>query len=109
MARVVDFLTAQVDRAPDNMAVSDSSGAAWTYADLDRASDDLASELTAAGVVATDRVLLLVENCAAAVATLHAGWKIGAVVIPFNARQTDGEVDKAVSYTHLTLPTTPYV
>lgn len=98
MARVVDFLTAQVDRAPDNMAVSDSSGAAWTYADLDRASDDLASELTAAGVVATDRVLLLVENCAAAVATLHAGWKIGAVVIPFNARQTDGEVDKVIRH-----------
>ncbi len=98
MARVVDFLTAQVAKAPDNMALSDSSGVAWSFADLDRASDDLAAELKAAGVVATDRVLLLVENCAAAVATLHAGWKIGAVVIPFNARQTDGEVDKVIHH-----------
>ncbi len=98
MARMVDLLTAQVAKAPDNMALSDSSGVAWSYADLDRASDDLAAELKAAGVVPTDRILLLVENCAAAVATLHAGWKIGAVVIPFNARQTEAEVAKVIAH-----------
>jgi acyl-CoA synthetase (AMP-forming)/AMP-acid ligase II len=46
----------------------------WSYAEFDRASDDLAEALRAAGVQPTDRVLLLVENCAAAVAALHAAW-----------------------------------
>lgn len=98
MARVEEFLAARVAAAPDSMALSDSSGERWTYADLDRASDDLADHLRAAGVAPTDRVLLLVENCAAAVAALHAAWKIGAVIIPLNARQTEGEVDKVVRH-----------
>lgn len=98
MARVEDFLKARVNAAPDSMALSDSSGERWTYADLDRASDDLADHLRAAGVQPTDRVLLLVENCAAAVASLHAAWKIGAVIIPFNARQTAGEVEKVLNH-----------
>ena len=98
MARVEEFLAARVAAAPDSMALSDSSGARWTYSDLDRASDDLAEHLRAAGVTATDRVLLLVENCAAAVAALHAAWKIGAVIIPFNARQTEAEVDKVLRH-----------
>ena len=98
MARLEDLLKARVDVAPDSMALSDSSGVRWTFGDLDRASDDLAKHLQEAGVQPTDRVLLLVENCAAAVAALHAAWKIGAVIIPFNARQTDGEVDKVLNH-----------
>ncbi|KIN71196.1 class I adenylate-forming enzyme family protein [Sulfitobacter guttiformis] len=98
MARVEDFLRDRVAAAPDSPALSDSSGAHWSYSALDRASDDLASELQAAGVQANDRVLLLVENCAAAVAALHAAWKTGAVIIPFNARQTEGEVDKVLAH-----------
>ena len=97
MARVEEFLKDRVAVAPDSMALSDSSGACWSYADLDRASDDLAAHLRAAGVQPNDRVLLLVENCAAAVATLHAAWKVGAVIIPFNARQTEAEVDRVIN------------
>jgi len=98
MARVQDFLTDRVAVAPDSPALSDSSGVHWSYAEFDRASDDLAEALRAAGVQPTDRVLLLVENCAAAVAALHAAWKVGAVIIPFNARQTEGEVDKVLKH-----------
>lgn len=98
MARVEDFLKDRVAVAPDSTALSDSSGVTWSYAEFDRASDDLASELRAAGVQPTDRVLLLVENCAAAVAALHAAWKVGAVIIPFNARQTEGEVAKVLAH-----------
>tara|TARA_R110002020_G_scaffold451607_2_gene665738 strand:- start:66569 stop:68062 length:1494 start_codon:yes stop_codon:yes gene_type:complete len=98
MARVEDFLKDRVAAAPDSIAVSDSSGARWSYAALDRASDDLAEHLRAAGVQPNDRVLLLVENCAAAVATLHATWKLGAVVIPFNARQTEAEVARVMKH-----------
>jgi long-chain acyl-CoA synthetase len=98
MARVEDLLKDRVAAAPDSMALSDSSGARWSYADLDRASDDLADHLRAAGVRPTDRVLMLVENCAAAVAGLHAAWKAGAVIIPFNARQTEAEVARVMAH-----------
>ncbi|WP_299415646.1 class I adenylate-forming enzyme family protein [uncultured Sulfitobacter sp.] len=98
MELVVDFLKDRVAIAPDSTALSDSSGVHWSYSDLDRASDDLAAHLTAVGVQQNDRVLLLVENCAAAVATLHAAWKLGAVVIPFNARQTEAEVARVLKH-----------
>ncbi len=98
MARVEEFLRDRVAVAPNTTALSDSSGVKWSYAELDRASDDLADALRGVGVQANDRVLLLVENCAAAVATLHAAWKVGAVIIPFNARQTEGEVARVVKH-----------
>jgi long-chain acyl-CoA synthetase len=98
MERVVDFLKDRVVVAPDSPALSDSSGVQWSYADFDRASDALAEELRNAGVQPTDRVLLLVENCAAAVASLHAAWKLGALIIPFNARQTEAEVAKVIRH-----------
>ncbi len=98
MARVEDFLAHQVATRPNSPSLSDSSGAAWSFADLDRASDDLAEELRAAGVAALDRVLLLSENCAAAVATLFAAWKLGAVAIPVNARQTEAEVKRILDH-----------
>ena len=98
MARVEEFLADRVAAAPDSTALSDSSGVMWSYSDLDRASDDLATHLRAVGVQPNDRVLLLVENCAAAVATLHAAWKVGAVIIPFNARQTEAEVARVVKH-----------
>jgi acyl-CoA synthetase (AMP-forming)/AMP-acid ligase II len=98
MARVEDFLRDRVAVAPDSMALSCSSGAQWSFADFDRAGDDLAEELRSVGVQAGDRVLLLVENCAAGVAALHAAWRIGAVIIPFNARQTEAEVARVVAH-----------
>ncbi|MCX7567278.1 class I adenylate-forming enzyme family protein [Sulfitobacter sp. F26169L] len=98
MARVEEFLKDRVAAAPDSTALSDSSSVRWSYADLDRASDDLAAELRGIGVQANDRVLLLVENCAAAVAALHATWKLGAVIIPFNARQTEAEVARVIDH-----------
>ncbi|MDF1728404.1 MAG: class I adenylate-forming enzyme family protein [Sulfitobacter sp.] len=92
MERVEDFLADQCAARPQAPALSDSAGTSWSYAGLDRASADLAARLQEAGVAAQDRVLLLSENCAEAVATLFACWRIGAVAIPVNARQTEGEV-----------------
>lgn len=98
MARVEELLKDRVRVAPESTALSDSCGVTWTYAEFDRASDDLADHLRAARVQPNDRVLLLVENCAAAVAALHAAWKTGAVIIPFNARQTEGEVARVLKH-----------
>lgn len=98
MARVEAFLAGQVAARPDAMALTDSIGTAWRFADLDRASDALAEVLRGAGVAANDRVLMLSENCASAIATLFACWKLDAVVIPVNARQTAAEVARIVDH-----------
>ncbi|NNE53985.1 MAG: acyl--CoA ligase [Sulfitobacter sp.] len=98
MARVEEFLAHQVAKRPDAPALSDSAGFDWSFADLDRASNALASELRGVGVQANDRVLMLSENCAAAVATLFACWKLDAVAIPVNARQTQAEVKRIVDH-----------
>ena len=95
-ARVQDFLAEQLATRPEAPALSDASGAAWSYADLDRARVALAAELRSAGVQAGDRVLLMVENCVAAVASLYAAWELDAVAIPVNARQTEAEVTRII-------------
>lgn len=97
-ARVQDFLAKQLAERPGATALSDASGTKWSYADLDRARADLAEDLRAAGVQAGDRVLLLVENCAAAVAGLYATWALDAVAIPVNARQTEAEVKRILDH-----------
>lgn len=98
MKRVEDLLAAQVAAQPDAPALRDSIGTEWRYTDLDAASDALAERLRAGGVQANDRVLMLSENCAAAVAAMFATWKLGAVIIPINARQTAGEVQRILDH-----------
>lgn len=97
-AHVHDFLTDQLARMPDKLFLTDSAGARWSFADLDRASDAVADHLRGAGVGETDRVLMLSENCAEAVATLFACWKLGAVILPVNARLAVGEVDRIMAH-----------
>lgn len=98
MARVEDLLTEKIAVQPNAMALTDSSGVEWQYADLGLASADAAKVLSAAGVQPLDRVLMLSENCAAAVAVLFGCWQIGAVVIPVNARQTESEVARILEH-----------
>jgi long-chain acyl-CoA synthetase len=98
MGRVESFLADQVAKQPGAPALGDSIGTEWSFADLDKASDALADVLRAGGVRANDRVLMLSENCAAAVATLFACWKLDAVIIPVNARQTESEVKRIVDH-----------
>jgi acyl-CoA synthetase (AMP-forming)/AMP-acid ligase II len=92
------YLAHQVATRPDALALTDSTGISLTYGGLDAASDDLVAVMQGAGVQFGDRVLLLSENCAAAVATLFACWKMGARVIPVNARQTEAEVARILNH-----------
>lgn len=98
MARVERFLADQVKLRPGSSALRDSIGTHWDFAALDAASDDVMARLQAAGVQANDRVLMLSENCAAAVAVLFGCWKLDAVAIPVNARQTEAEVKRIVDH-----------
>lgn len=97
-AGVHQFLADQVAARPDAHAMSDSTGVRLSYADLDAASDDLRSVMQAAGVQAGDRVMILSENCVAAVAVLFGCWKLGARAIPVNARQSEAEVDRILAH-----------
>ncbi|WP_406647776.1 class I adenylate-forming enzyme family protein [Aliisedimentitalea scapharcae] len=94
MDRVEDLLRHQLEVRPSALAFYDSSGARWTYADLDRACDDLAVHLAQSGVQRGDRVLILSENCCAKVAALFACYRLGAVAVPVNARQTQAEIER---------------
>ncbi|TMM51271.1 class I adenylate-forming enzyme family protein [Sulfitobacter sabulilitoris] len=98
MAHIQDFLAHQVGSRPDALALTDSIGTRWSFAEADRASTDLAARLKDAGVVPGDRVLMLSENCAPAVAALFAAWKLGATIIPVNARQTEAEVKRILDH-----------
>lgn len=91
-------LEQQKDTRPDARALTDTAGHDWSYADLARASATLAAELTAMGVQTNDRVLIVLENCAEAVAAIFAASRIGATFVPFNARQTAGEVDRIIAH-----------
>ena len=97
---VYGYLAHQSLTRPNALAMSDSTGLSLSYGGLDTACDDVIGFLNRAGVQRNDRVLLLSENCVAAVAVLFACWKMGAHAVPVNARQTKAEVARVVKHAH---------
>ncbi len=93
-----DALSQQAAALPDRLAVTDVLGNTWSFAQLDAAASDLCDQLQQAGVQACDCVLLLVENCAPAVAAIFACARMDAAVIPINARLTAGELDRVIAH-----------
>ena len=98
MPRIETYLAAQVATRPDAHAISDTIGADWTYADLERAVTALMAELAQRGVGPGDRVLILSENCAAKVAALFACWRLRATAVPINARHTAPEITRVINH-----------
>ena len=64
----------------------------WTWAQLDRRVDAWAAALAARGVGKGDRVLVQSRNCNAMFETMFACFRLGAVYVPTNFRQTPAEV-----------------
>ena len=95
---VYDYLAHQIATRADAPAMSDSTGITLNYDALGAACEEVTEILVANGVQSGDRVLLLSENCVAAVAVLFAAWKIGACVVPVNARQTEAEVTRVIGH-----------
>jgi amino acid adenylation domain-containing protein len=84
--RLHDLLRASTHRAPDATAVLDgATGEALTYRALDGASDSIATALTAAGVLAGDRVAILVPKSLASVTAVFGVLKAGAAYVPIDA------------------------
>ncbi|MEM7257064.1 MAG: AMP-binding protein [Pseudomonadota bacterium] len=93
-----DILSKQAAAQPDSIAISDTTGLVWSFAALNNAAKALAVELQQAGVQPGDRVMVLVENCAPAIAAVFACGHIGAAVIPINARQTMAEINRVIDH-----------
>ena len=95
---VYDYLAHQIATRADAPAMSDNTGITLNYGALGAACDEVVEFLIVNGVESGDRVLLLSETCVAAVAVLFASWKIGACVVPVNARQTEAEVTRVIGH-----------
>jgi fatty-acyl-CoA synthase len=64
----------------------------WTWADLDRRVDAMAAALAARGVGKGDRILVQSKNGNQMFESMFASFRLGAVWVPTNYRQTPGEV-----------------
>ncbi|MFV3076115.1 acyl-CoA synthetase [Niveispirillum fermenti] len=78
-----DMLARSVRRFPDKRAI-ECGAHHWTYAQFDNVVDDLASGLSAAGVVPGDRVALMSRNSHWFAALRFAVARAGAVLVPVN-------------------------
>ena len=96
--RLHDVLDAGAAERAQAPVILDADGTTWSYADLRRASEEAAASLAGAGVAPGDRVVLLAENGAAAVAHLFAASRLGAWAVPVNARLVPAEIDRILAH-----------
>ena len=78
-------------RHPDGIGLAHGA-ARWTWARLDRQTDAAAAGLAALGVGKGDRVLVQSRNCREMIEAMFACFRLGAVYVPANFRQTPEEV-----------------
>ena len=90
--RIHDIVSLNAARNPNAEALREGESA-WTYAELAEATDAVESSLSAAGVRAGDRVMLVGENCAALVALLFGVSRRDAWATIVNARLSPREID----------------
>lgn len=88
---IAHFLRQAARRHPDRIAIvwGDQS---WTWADVDRRVDAAAAMLAEVGIGAGDRVLVQSRNNNQLIETMFACFRIGAIWVPTNFRQTPKDV-----------------
>ncbi len=98
MEMICGYLDNSIARWPGAPAIRDADGRIWTYRDLGDAAQVAAEVLQEKGTKAGDRVMIVAENCAEAVAFLFGAARIGAWAVPVNARQTPAEIDRIIAH-----------
>ncbi|MFE3773183.1 AMP-binding protein [Streptomyces sp. NPDC059122] len=83
VVRLDGLLARAAELFPDRPALV-GAGECWSYAEVERAVEGLASQLVAAGVVRGDRVGVYAAKSPAAVLAVYAGLRVGAVVAPLD-------------------------
>ncbi|MAM63936.1 AMP-binding protein [Maritimibacter sp. UBA3975] len=76
-----------------DLAVIDHDGARYSFGDLDGMVRDLVATLYQAGLRAGDRLMIVSENSASFAVAVLAASRIGAWVMPVNARMSHDELD----------------
>lgn len=89
--RMFDWLAHRANVMPRAIALVDDQGE-HTYAELDRRVDRVAGALYALGARPGDRVAMLAWNAPEVVELIHAVVRLGAVLVPLNARLTVEEL-----------------
>jgi long-chain acyl-CoA synthetase len=92
-ARICDAIKPWVERSPDHPALVEASGA-WTYGQLGSNISEARNWLSELGVRPGDRVMLVGENCRAAVAILLALAAHDAWAVITSARLSARELDE---------------
>ena len=87
-----DWVAHRATTHPDHLAIDGPEGAPLTYADLDRQVSFAASWLRGFGVDPGERVALLAGASRDFAILAHAIPRIGAVLLPLNARLTEAEL-----------------
>src|SRR6202007_1797017 len=82
-----------VEQTPDQVALIEDGGS-WTYRDLDRHLGEIAAELSALGIRAGDRMMIVSENSIALAGLLLAASRIDAWAIVANPRLSARELDQ---------------
>jgi acyl-CoA synthetase (AMP-forming)/AMP-acid ligase II len=89
-----ETLTRRTRRMPNREAlVETDSGRRFTYGDINARTNRLANGLSDMGVVAGDRIAILLMNCSEFVETFFAVAKLGATLVPLNWRLTSDELE----------------
>jgi len=88
---LANFLSQAARRHPDEVAFV-WGDAAWTWADLEQRVNAMAAALAARGVRKGDRILVQSKNCNQMFESMFACFRLGAVWVPTNFRQTPDEV-----------------
>lgn len=86
-----DWLAHRAHANPGREALS-GGGVVYSYRELNARADLAAGGLWSYGVRAGDRVAVLAGNSLELVVAVHAVWRLGAVLVPLNARLTPGEL-----------------
>ena len=87
-----DWLAHRADATPEAPALCDATGTVTTYATLDGDVEEFAGRLSAHGVGVDDHVGVVMETRPAFVEVVHAAMRVGAALVPLNARLTASEL-----------------
>src|SRR5215831_1466869 len=79
-------------RAPDKCAVA-CGERSWTYAEVDRVTDNIAIHLLEVGLECGDRIALHLANGAELAFSYLACFKAGCIAVPINTRLKHPEID----------------
>ena len=101
---MLDWLTNRVEATPDRTAlVRAETGERLGFEGLDTMVDDLAGRLAALGVEPDDHLGMAMETRLAAVCTVFAAERLGAVLVPLDAELTVGELEHQLAATDVTV------